>query len=139
MDVCWRLQQRGHRIGFNSAGFVWHYRRSNVNAYLKQQAGYGEAEALLVRKHPEYFSFFGGSIWRGRIYSPLELGVLLSRPIIYHGLFGTAFFQTLYSAEPASSLMLCTSLEYHVLITLPLLILSVPFHFLWPRRALSVF
>jgi len=132
VDICWRLQQRGHQIGFNSAGFVWHYRRSNVQAYLKQQAGYGEAEALLVRKHPEYFSFFGGSIWRGRIYSSSRLGVLLTPPIIYHGLFGTAFFQTLYSAEPASSLMLCTSLEYHILITLPLLVLSVPFHFLWP-------
>ena len=28
--------------------------------------------------------------------------------------------------------MLCTSMEYHVLVTLPLLILSVPFHFLLP-------
>ncbi|HUR45489.1 MAG TPA: glycosyltransferase, partial [Candidatus Saccharimonadales bacterium] len=137
VDICWRLQQRGHRIGFSSAGFVWHYRRSNVNAYLKQQAGYGEAEALLVRKHPEYFSFFGGSIWRGRIYSPSRLGVLLGHPIIYHGLFGTAFFQTLYAATPATSLMLCTSLEYHVLVTLPLLILSVPFHFLRPLGIFS--
>ncbi|HEY0456358.1 MAG TPA: glycosyltransferase, partial [Verrucomicrobiae bacterium] len=137
VDLCWRLQQRGHRIGFNSAGFVWHYRRSNVHAYLKQQHGYGEAEALLVRKHPEYFSFFGGSIWRGRIYSASNPGLLLKRPIVYHGLFGTAFFQTLYSAEPAFPLMFCTSLEYHVLLTLPLAVLSVPFRFLWPVALLS--
>ncbi|MDB6031921.1 MAG: glycosyl transferase family 2 [Verrucomicrobiales bacterium] len=138
VDVCWRLQQRGHSIGFNPAGFVWHYRRSTVKAYLKQQSGYGEAEALLVRKHPEYFSFLGGSIWRGRIYSSSRLGVVVKGPIIYHGLFGTAFFQTLYASEPALSLMLFTSLEYHVLITVPLLILSVPFHFLWPVALISL-
>ena len=30
VDVCWRLQQRGYKIGFSPAGFVWHYRRSTV-------------------------------------------------------------------------------------------------------------
>ena len=67
VDICWRVQQHGHRIGFSAAGFVWHHRRATVAAYLKQQRGYGEAEALLVRKHPEYFNSFGGSIWRGQI------------------------------------------------------------------------
>ena len=67
VDVCWRLQQRGYRIGFSHAGFVWHYRRSTTAAYLKQQSGYGEAESLLVRKHPEYFNLLGGSMWHGRI------------------------------------------------------------------------
>ena len=88
VDVCWRLQERGYKIGFSPAGFVWHYRRSTVRAYLRQQRGYGEAEALLVRRHPEYFSAFGGSIWQGRIYSNASFGVILRRPIIYHGLFG---------------------------------------------------
>ncbi len=69
VDVCWRLQEHGHKIGFSPAGFVWHYRRSTIRAYLKQQSGYGAAEALLMRKHPEYFNFFGGGIWRGRIYT----------------------------------------------------------------------
>ncbi len=41
VDVCWRLQQRGCKIGFSPSGFVWHYRRATVPAYLKQQAGYG--------------------------------------------------------------------------------------------------
>ncbi|HKI72248.1 MAG TPA: glycosyltransferase, partial [Verrucomicrobiae bacterium] len=79
VDVCWRLQERGGKLGFSHAGFVWHYRRSTVRAYLKQQAGYGEAEALLMRKHPEYFNFFGGGIWRGRIYTASKLGVTLQR------------------------------------------------------------
>jgi glycosyltransferase involved in cell wall biosynthesis len=132
VDVCWRLQQRGHRIGFSPAGFVWHYRRSTVKAYLKQQAGYGEAEALLARKHPEYFNTVGNGIWRGRIYSSSRHGVVLQRSIIYHGTFGSAFFQTLYSPAPSFPLMLCTSLEFHALATLPLCALSWMFPLLWP-------
>ncbi len=138
VDICWRLQQHGYVIGFSPSGFVWHYRRSNVKAYLKQQRGYGEAEALLVRKHPEYFNSIGGSIWHGRIYTNSKYGVLLRRPIIYHGVFGTGFFQTLYTAEPAFGLMLCTSLEYHAIVTLPLLVLSVPFRFLGPLALTSL-
>ena len=127
VDVCWRLLENGFRIGFSPAGFVWHYRRSNVAAYLKQQRGYGEAEALLARKHPEYFNAVGVSVWRGRIYSSARYGVFLQRPVIYHGLFGSGFFQKLYTPEPAHVLMLLTSLEYHLFLTLPLFALSVAF------------
>jgi GT2 family glycosyltransferase len=138
VDICWRLQQRGHKLGFSPAGFVWHYRRSTVKAYLKQQAGYGEAEALLARKHPEYFNSVGNGIWRGRIYSSSRHGVVLQRSIIYHGTFGSAFFQTLYSPAPSFPLMLCTALEFHVVVTLPLVALSWLFPFLWPLPAASL-
>jgi GT2 family glycosyltransferase len=138
VDICWRLQQAGYRIGFSPAAFVWHYRRSTIGAYLKQQHGYGEAEALLVRKHPEYFNSFGGSVWRGRIYTASKFGVLLRRPIIYRGLFGSAGFQFLYASQPALSLMLCTTLEYQVLIALPLWILSVTLHYLLPLAVASL-
>jgi GT2 family glycosyltransferase len=138
VDLCWRLQQAGHKIGFNPAAFVWHYRRSAIRDYLKQQHGYGEAEALLVRKHPEYFNSIGGSIWTGRIYSASKFGVLIRPPIIYRGLFGSAGFQFLYHSQPAVTLMLCTTLEYHVLVTLPLWILSVTFHELLPLAVTSL-
>jgi GT2 family glycosyltransferase len=138
VDVCWRLQQAGYKIGFSPGAFVWHYRRSTVSEYLKQQHGYGEAEALLVRKHPEYFNSFGGSVWRGRIYTPSKFGVLLRPSIIYRGLFGSAGFQSLYAPEPALTLMLCTSLEYHVLVSLPLWILSVIWPALLPLAVVSL-
>jgi GT2 family glycosyltransferase len=125
VDLCWRLEQAGFKIGFSPAALVWHYRRSNLRAYLAQQDGYGEAEAMLVRKHPEYFNSFGGSLWRGRIYTASKFGVLLNAPIIYRGVFGSGWFQTLYTAEPASTLMLATTLEYHALILLPLWIATV--------------
>src|SRR5207247_2961938 len=67
VDLCWRLQQRGHKLGFSPAGFVWHYRRCTVKAYLQQQNGYGEAEALLARKHTSYFNTVGIDDWLGRI------------------------------------------------------------------------
>lgn len=124
VDICWRLQQRGYRIGFSPGGFVWHYRRNTIRAYLRQQAGYGDAEALLERRHPENFNRFGGSIWHGRIYSPAKIGVETSRPIIYHGLFGTGLFQSIYVSNPGLTLLVVTSLEYHFLLTLPLLVLG---------------
>jgi GT2 family glycosyltransferase len=138
VDVCWRLQQRGYRIGFSPAAFVWHFRRSTVRAYLEQQSGYGEAEALLLRKHPAYFNALGRSVWCGRIYSASSLGVVLGRPAIYHGLFGTGLFQRLYSPRPSYGLLLCISLEYHILVTGPLLLLALAFPWLWPLPCTSV-
>jgi GT2 family glycosyltransferase len=138
VDVCWRLEQAGCEIGFSPSAQVWHYRRSTVADYLKQQRGYGEAEALLVRKHPEYFNSIGGSLWRGRIYAAPALGLQLRRAMIYHGPFGSAGFQGIYAAEPASSLMLCTTLEYHIFVTLPLWVLSTIFTGLLPLAVTSV-
>jgi GT2 family glycosyltransferase len=137
VDVCWRLQQQGYKIGFSSAGFVWHYRRSTVRAYLNQQNGYGEAEALLLRKHPQYFNSAGRSRWAGRIYATSRVGLILERSIIYHGLFGSALFQHLYTPNPSHVWMLCTSPEYHLLISVPLLLLSLVLPWLWPLALTS--
>jgi GT2 family glycosyltransferase len=103
VDLCWRLQNRGYPIGFSPAATVWHYRRNTVKAYLKQQMGYGKAEALLYFKHPYRFNLLGQSRWLGRIYGELTNAVLSRRPIIYFGAFGRGLFQSMY--EPPSSLL----------------------------------
>ncbi len=103
VDVCWRLQDAGLRIGFSPAAMVWHFRRNTVRAYLTQQRGYGAAEALLAQKHPYRFNLLGQSRWLGRIYGDLEHVPLLRRPVIYYGTYGRALFQTLYES-PASAL-----------------------------------
>jgi len=121
VDVCWRLQAAGYRIGFNPAGFVWHYRRATVGAYLKQQAGYGQAEALLERKHPDKFSRWGGGRWQGRIYATAAW-LCMSAGRIYRGAFGEGMFQTIYSRGPAWWLAMQTSLERQVFVTLPLVL-----------------
>jgi glycosyltransferase involved in cell wall biosynthesis len=138
VDLCWRIQNRNCKIGFSAAGFVWHYRRSTVRAYLKQQAGYGEAEALLARKHPEHFNSFGGGIWKGHIYASARAGVVTRKPVIYHGVFGSGFFQRIYPAEPALPLMICTTLPYHIFVNLPLVLVSLYFPLLWPLPIASL-
>ena len=138
VDVCWRLHHAGLKLGFSPAAMVWHYRRSTVRAYLAQQTGYGHAEALLVRKHPEYFNALGGSIWRGRIYGTGAAGFRLQRTVIYRGLFGSAGFQSLYASESSSAILFFTTLEYHVLVTLPLWILSFTFKPLLPLAVTSL-
>jgi glycosyltransferase involved in cell wall biosynthesis len=137
VDICWRLQERNFKIGFSPAGFVWHYRRSTVKAYLKQQAGYGEAEALLIGEHPYHFNAFGAGIWRGRIYASSFSGLLLRGAVIYHGIFGSAFFQRLYAPDPVQPLLLCTGVGYHLFINLPLLMLAVNFETFIPLAVVS--
>jgi hypothetical protein len=99
VDVCWRLQAEGDVIVFAPTAMVWHHRRATVEAYLKQQRGYGEAEGLLKRKHPEKFQGFRADLsWKGRIYTRAGLGLEVGEPMVHHGVFGTGLFQTIYSA-----------------------------------------
>jgi GT2 family glycosyltransferase len=113
VDICWRLQDAGHRIGFASSALVWHRRRCTIRAYLQQQRGYGQAEGVLFFKHPNRFNQLGHSRWQGRIYSDVGAGILSRRPVIYWGSFGTGLFQTLY-APPARLLSyLPTTLEWN--------------------------
>jgi glycosyltransferase involved in cell wall biosynthesis len=115
VDFIWRLQHLGYTIGFSPAAQVWHYRRNTVEAYLKQQRGYGEAEALLKFKHPDHFNTLGASSWRGRIYGGERIGVRIGRDVIYHGVFGSGLFQTIYRRQPSLLAAMLMSLEWHLL------------------------
>jgi hypothetical protein len=115
VDVCWRLEQAGHWISFAPGAFVWHHRRQGPRAYLRQQAGYGEAEALLRFKHPDKFNGRGDGKWRGVLYGASSQGLRLGGPIIYRGTFGTGLFQCIYQPGPAHWAMLPSTLEWHVL------------------------
>jgi cellulose synthase/poly-beta-1,6-N-acetylglucosamine synthase-like glycosyltransferase len=114
VDICWRLQDRGYTIGFSPAAIVWHFRRNTVAAYLKQQQGYGKAEALVYFQHPYRFNLLGQPSWLGRIYGDLSAFLRIGQPIIYSGVFGRGLFQTLY--EPSSSLIsyLPLTLEWNI-------------------------
>jgi glycosyltransferase involved in cell wall biosynthesis len=114
VDVIWRIQNLGLSVGFSPSAQVWHYRRNTVKSYLKQQRGYGEAEALLKYKHPDHFNTLGASHWRGKIYGD-RIGVKVGGDVVYHGVFGTGLFQTIYR-QPASVLaMMLMSIEWHLL------------------------
>ncbi len=115
VDVCWRLQNAGYTIGFSPAALVWHFRRNTVRAYLRQQMGYGKAEALLFFKHPLRFNALGQSRWLGRIYGGLATSLLPRRPVIYHGTFGEGLFQTLYERPSSVLRVLPFTLEWNLL------------------------
>ncbi|HVT88020.1 MAG TPA: glycosyltransferase [Tepidisphaeraceae bacterium] len=115
VDFIWRLQHQGYTIGFAPSAQVWHYRRNTVQAYLKQQRGYGEAEALLKFKHPDHFNSLGASSWRGRIYGGDQIGVRVGRDVIYHGVFGSGLFQTIYRRQASLLAAMLMSIEWHLL------------------------
>ena len=98
VDVCWRLQARGWKIGFASAALVWHHHRSSVKAYWRQQVGYGEGERWLMAHHPEKFPD-GRMVWHGRIYSPLPFVRSLRGERINAGVWGTAAFPSVYRTD----------------------------------------
>ena len=112
VDFIWRLQNRGYTIGFAPAAQVWHYRRNTVQAYLNQQRGYGEAEALLKYKHPDHFNALGASHWKGRIYGG-DMGVHIGTDVIYHGIWGTGLFQTIYRRPSSLVAAMLMSIEWH--------------------------
>ncbi|MBU6309059.1 MAG: glycosyltransferase [Planctomycetes bacterium] len=114
VDVCWRLQQAGHWITFAPAAFVWHHRRQTPRAYLRQQSGYGEAEALLRFKHPEKFNGRGAWKWRGVLYGAALRGLKMGETLVYRGTFGTGLFQCLYTPPTSHWAMVPTTLEWHL-------------------------
>jgi O-antigen biosynthesis protein len=101
VDLCWRLQQRGWKIGFCAAAMDWHHRRNSIRAYWRQQQGYGKAEALLEAKWPCKYNALGHLAWSGRLYGKgLTQALPGPRPRIYQGGWGLALFQSVYEPAP---------------------------------------
>jgi GT2 family glycosyltransferase len=101
VDVCWRLQENGGKLGFHPGAMVWHHRRNSAKAYWKQQRDYGRAEALLEEKWPERYNVMGHLSWSGRLYGPgLQQALTARRGRIYQGIWGSALFQPMYQPVP---------------------------------------
>jgi GT2 family glycosyltransferase len=117
VDMCWRLQERGWTLGFAPAAVVWHHRRNSIKAYFKQQREYAKAEALLADKWPGKYNNAGHLTWQGRLYGRGIVESVFQRSRIYHGVWGSAPFQSVY--EPSlghwSSLMVMP--EWYFLLT----------------------
>ncbi len=117
VDICWRIQDRGWKIGFSPSAVVWHHRRNSVRTYWKQQKGYGKAEALLEEKWPERYNSLGHLSWGGRLYGRGLVKMLsFQQERIYHGTGGQALFQSIY--QPATNVFsaLPTMPEWYLLI-----------------------
>jgi O-antigen biosynthesis protein len=115
VDFCWRIQQAGWVIAFSPTAIVWHFRRFTLRAFLKQQDGYGEAESLLRFKHLIFFGPTGTAKWRGQIYGTPRFSWFVNRPVIYHGIFGEGFFQSIYPAPQSEVAAYLSSIEWFAL------------------------
>jgi GT2 family glycosyltransferase len=99
VDLCWRIQERGWKIGFAPGAMVWHHPRRTIAGYWRQQCGYGAAEALLEAKWPEKYNALGHVSWGGRVYGTRML--LPFRPgRIYGGTWGQEAYQRLEPSSP---------------------------------------
>lgn len=100
VDICWRIQAAGWRVGFHAAALVWHHRRKSLRAFWKQQTGYGKAEAMLQLKWPEKYNAAGHVVWGGRVYGRGLQEMLGRMQRVYHGVWGLAPFQSARESEP---------------------------------------
>ncbi|MEI8294033.1 MAG: glycosyltransferase [bacterium] len=112
VDFCWRLQQSGGVIAFSPAAIVWHYRRFTLQAFRKQQEGYGEAESMLRFQHLVFFGPTGTAKWKGQIYGAPRFTWLVNKPIIYHGIFGEGLFQSIYPTPQSDVAAYLSSIEW---------------------------
>ena len=142
VDLCWRLQKHGGRIGFHAGAMDWHHRRNSLSMYWRQQKGYGKAEALLEEKWPERYNAVGHLNWGGRLYGRgFALPIPFGRSRIYGGVWGTAGYQSLYDPAPVTLSSLPLMPEWYFVIAalavLSLLGLSWP-PLLWAVPLLAI-
>jgi GT2 family glycosyltransferase len=135
VDVCWRVRQRGWTIGFSPAAVVWHHRRGSLRAYLRQQRGYGEAEALLERKWPEKYSAAGQLAWAGRLYGGAAAERAGRRSRVYYGTWGAGLFQSLYRPRPGLLASLVRIPEWYL--AMAALAVVAALGVLWPPLLLA--
>lgn len=125
VDVCWRLLDAGLDIGYAPGAMVWHHRRATVDAYARQQKGYGRSEAMVRFKHPQRFGSCGRSHWRGIIYGDGAVGLPLLPDRIYHGQFGGSLFQTIYRHNLYGRGWIVMCLEWHLIALFVLVLASL--------------
>jgi GT2 family glycosyltransferase len=101
VDMCWRMQAQGWKIGFSAAALVWHHCRASIGAYWRQQVGYGEGEQWLVNPHPDKF-VAGRAWWRGHIYGPLPYQRERANGKMNTGTWGRRLFPPCITLRPAS-------------------------------------
>jgi hypothetical protein len=85
-------------------------------------------------KHPQRFSLFGRSSWKGIIYGDGAVGLPILPPVIYHGRFGSALFQMIYRQSCYSLWACVSSLEWHAGAAFMLLLATL----FWPLALVSL-
>jgi GT2 family glycosyltransferase len=116
VDLCWRLQDVGETLGFSAGAVVTHRRRDTVRRYLRQQYGYGKAEALLEQKWPSRHNRAGYLRWSGRIYDGASIDAGRRRARVNYGTWGSGLFQSVYEPAPGVLGTLLLLPEFYLLV-----------------------
>ncbi|MGC1677138.1 MAG: glycosyltransferase [Candidatus Binataceae bacterium] len=114
VDICWRMLDRGLRLGYSPAAFVWHFRRNTVSAYYRQQRGYGRAEAMLYQCYPERFNALGQIKWSGTIPGFIRTLPGGDQPRVFWGARRTGH-QTIFDPAVKTLAFMPQTLEWTVL------------------------
>ncbi len=123
VDLCWRILVTNQKIVYHPSAVVWHHRRPTIKTYLRQQKGYGFAEAHLQRRYPGRFNFFGYPVWEGGVYDSVHSHIrqqglpFVFNPRIYRGYFCGAQFQTLYQPFLTWWFQIFSTAEWAILTT----------------------
>src|SRR6266446_4657821 len=86
-----------------------------VTLLLFQKRAESEAESLLRFKHLIFFGPTGTAKWRGQIYGAPRFSWFIDRPVIYHGVFGEGFFQSMYATPQSDLAAYLSSIEWFAL------------------------
>ena len=70
---------------------------------------------MLRFKHLIFFGPTGTAKWRGQIYGTPRFSWFINRPIIYHGVFGEGFFQSIYPTPQSEVAGYLSSIEWFAL------------------------
>jgi O-antigen biosynthesis protein len=136
VDLCWRLQDAGQTLGFSAGAVVTHRRRDTVRRYLKQQHGYGKAEALLEQKWPNRHNQAGYLRWAGRIYDGAKPESGWRRARVRYGTWGSGLFQSIY--EPAPGAMSALLLMPESYLVLAAIVAIASLGLVWPELLLAL-
>ncbi|MHB8382349.1 MAG: glycosyltransferase family 2 protein [Candidatus Binataceae bacterium] len=135
VDVCWRMLDRGMRLGYSPAAFVWHFRRNTIAAYYRQQRGYGRAEAMLYESYPERFNALGQIKWTGKIPGFIRTLPGGDEPRVFWGARRTGH-QTIFDPALKTLAFMPQTLEWTILWTLAITVSILLGVSAWPALAM---
>ena len=117
VDLCWRMQERGLDAGVQPCRHGLAPSPQLDTRLLEAAEGYGKADAILARKWPEKYNAAGHVAWAGRIYGEGLLRELAwRRRRVYHGVWGSAPFHSVYGPAPSGLFSMAAMPEWYLVI-----------------------
>ena len=115
VDFCWRLQQEGHVIAFSPTAIVWHHRRFTLAHFANNRPATARRNRCCVSSTSSFSGRPGRRNGAGQIYGSPRFSWFINRPIIYHGIFGEGFFQSIYPTPQSEIANYLSSIEWFAL------------------------